>query len=78
MWYMDCAISGKRGTVVFFLEGTWPELPSYCYGFQRERRREVAVASHLALAARCRHEGISFVDEILDIANAFGSLVRKN
>ena len=28
-----------------FLEGTWPELPSYCYGFQRARRREGAVAS---------------------------------
>ena len=27
-----------------FLEGTWPELPSYCYGFQRARRREGAVA----------------------------------
>ena len=72
-----CAISGKRGTVVFFLEGMWPELPSYCYGFQRARRREVAVASHLALAARCRHEGISFVDESLDMANAFGSLDRS-
>ena len=23
-----------------FLEGTWPELPSYCYAFQRTRRRE--------------------------------------
>ena len=34
-------------------------------------------ASHLALAARCRHEGISFVDESLDMANAFGSLDRK-
>ena len=22
-----------------FLEGTWPELPSYCYGFKRARRR---------------------------------------
>ena len=61
-----------------FLEGTWPELPSYCCGFQRARRREGAVASHLALAARCRHESISFVDESLDMANAFGSLDRKN
>ena len=60
-----------------FLEGAWPELPSYCYGFQRARRREGAVASHLALAARCRHEGISFVDESLDMANAFGSQDRK-
>ena len=60
------------------LEGTWPELPSYCYGFQRAPRREGAVASHLLLAARCRHEGISFVDESLDMANAFGSLDRKN
>ena len=34
-------------------------------------------ASHLALAARCRHESISFVDESLDMANAFGSLDRK-
>ena len=23
-----------------FLKGTWLELPSYCYGFQRARRRE--------------------------------------
>ena len=61
-----------------FLEGTWPELPSYCYGFQRARGREGAVASHLALAARCRHESISFVDESLDMANASGSLDRKN
>ena len=60
-----------------FLEGTWPELPSYCYGFQRARRREGVVASHLAPAARCRHEGISFVDESLDMANAFGSLDRR-
>ena len=36
------------------------------------------MASHLALAARCRHESISFVDESLDMANAFGSLDRKN
>ena len=35
------------------------------------------MALHLALAARCRHEGISFVDESLDMANAFGSLDRK-
>ena len=35
------------------------------------------MASHLARAARCRHEGISFVDECLDMANAFGSLDRK-
>ena len=60
-----------------FLEGTRPELPSYCYGFQRARRREVAVASYLALAARCRHEEVSFVYESLDMANAFGSLDRK-
>ena len=60
-----------------FLEGTWPDLPSCCYGFQRARRREGAVASHLALAARCRHEIISFVDERLDMADAFGSLDRK-
>ena len=60
-WYTACVIFGRRGTVDF-LEGTWPELPSYCYGFQRARRREGAVASHLALAARCRHESISFVD----------------
>ena len=39
---------------------------------------EGAVASHLVLAARCRHEGISFVDESLDMANAFGSLDRRN
>ena len=51
-----------------FLEGTLPELPSYCYGFQRARRREGAVSSHLALAARCQHESISFVDESLDMA----------
>ena len=61
-----------------FLEGTWPELPSYCYGFQRALRRKGAVASHLALAARCQHESISFVDESLDMANAFSSLDRKN
>ena len=61
-----------------FLEGTCPELPSYCYGFQRTRRRDGAVAPHLALAARCRHESISFVDESLDMANAFGSLDRKH
>ena len=36
------------------------------------------MASHLALAARCRHEIISLVDESLDMANAFGSLDRKN
>ena len=36
------------------------------------------MASHLALAARCRHESISLVDESLDMANAFGSLDRKN
>ena len=36
------------------------------------------MASHLALAARCRHESISFVDESLDMANAFGSLDRKS
>ena len=36
------------------------------------------MASHLALAARCRHESISFVDESLDMAFAFGSLDRKN
>ena len=59
-----------------FLEGTWPELPSYCYGFQRARRREGAVASHLALVARCRHESISLVDESLDMANYFGSQPR--
>ena len=47
---------------LLLLEGTWPELPSYCCGFQRARRREGAVASHLALAARCRHESFSFVD----------------
>ena len=35
------------------------------------------MASHLALAARCRHEGISFVDESLDVANAFCSLDRQ-
>ena len=35
------------------------------------------MASHLALAARCRHEGISFVDESLDMANASGTLDRK-
>ena len=29
------------------------------------------------LAARSRHESISFVDENLDMANAFGSLDRK-
>ena len=60
-----------------FLEGTWPELPLYCYGFQRARQREVAVASHLALAGRCRHESISFVDESLDMVNAIGSLDTK-
>ena len=60
-----------------FLKGKGPELPSHCYGFQRARRREGAVASHLALAARCRHESISFVVESLDMANAFGSLDRK-
>ena len=38
---------------------------------------EGAMASHLALAARCRHESISFVDESLDVANAFGALDRK-
>ena len=59
------------------LEGKCPELPSYCYGFQRARRREGVVASHLALAARCRHEGISFVDESLDMANACGLLERQ-
>ena len=57
-----------------FLEGKWPELPSYCYGFQRARRREEAVASHLALAARCLLEVISLS---LDMANAFGSLDRQ-
>ena len=72
----DMCDFGRRGTVDF-LEGTWPELPSYCYAFQRARRREGAVASHLALAARCRHESISFVDESLDMANALGSLDRK-
>ena len=46
-------------------------------GFQRARRREGAVASHLALAARCRHESTSFVDESVDMANVFGSLDRK-
>ena len=35
------------------------------------------MASLLALAARCRHEEISFVDESLDMVNAFGSLDRK-
>ena len=74
VWYMGYAISGKRDTVVFF----WRERgQSYCFGFQRARRREEAVASHLALAARRRHESISFVDESLDTANAFGSLDRK-
>ena len=47
-----------------FLEGTWPELPSYCYGFQRARWREEAVASHLALPARCRHESISLLTTV--------------
>ena len=36
------------------------------------------MVSHLALAARCRHESVSFVDESLDMGNAFGSLDRKN
>ena len=36
------------------------------------------MASHLAMAARCRHESISFVDANWDMANAFGSLDRKN
>ena len=40
-------------------------------------RCERAVASHLALAACCRHEGIWFVGESLDMANAFGSLNRQ-
>ena len=36
------------------------------------------MASHLALAARCRHDSISFVDDSLDTANAIGSLDREN
>ena len=72
---IGCAIPENMTPRSF--EGTWPELPSYCYGFQRARRREGVVASHLALAARFRHEGISFVDESLDMANAFGSLDRR-
>ena len=38
---------------VRFLESVAPRPLSYCYGFQRARRSEGAVASHLALAARC-------------------------
>ena len=60
-----------------FLEGKWPELPSNCCGVQRARRRDGAVTSHRALAACCRHEGISFVDASLDMASAFGSLYRQ-
>ena len=44
-----------------FLEGTWSELPSHCYGFQRARRSDGAVASHLALGARCRRKTSHFL-----------------
>ena len=51
-----------------FLEGTWPELPSYCYGFcfTPDTRSTLSTREH------------SFVDESLDMANAFGSLDRNN
>ena len=65
------------GTVIGSKHRRFGQLPSFCYGFQRARRREGAVASHLALAACCRHESISFVHKSLDLANAFGSLDRQ-
>ena len=39
--------------------------------------RQLKLAAHLSMAARCRHESISFVDESSDMTNAFGSLDRK-
>ena len=60
--------------MVLFWRERGHELPSYCYGFGGTRQW----LHTLALAARCRHEIISSVDESLDMANAFGSLDRKN
>ena len=66
-WVCDLWKAWHRG---LFLEGTWPELPSYCQGFQRARW-------HLAPAARCRHEGIVLL-KIWTWQTLFGSLNRKS
>ena len=73
---MGCAISGKRGTGVFFWRERGQNYRHIVADFNGHVG-EGAVASPLVLTTRCRHESISFVDESLDMANAFGSLDKN-
>lgn len=59
-----------------------PQLPSYCFGFMKGRRKEDAMLCVRLAGWRLRHDGRDYIQSFHDMRNAFGStrqdLLKEN